>query len=320
MKIVILDSRPLTEDHAAWEPLKAVGSVEIYDHSTPQQATARLRDAEVVITCRVPVTAELMDHAPALRLIAVSFTGYDLVDIAAAHRKNIVVANVPEYGTRSVAQLTFALLLESCHHVGLHAEAVRAGEWTRSNSFSFWKTPLIELTGKTMGIVGFGRIGRDVGELAHAFGMAVLAFDEARRAPPAYEPFAWAELDELFRRADVISLHCPLTQETAGLVNRRRLELVKPEALLVNTARGGLVVEPDLAAALNERRLAGAAVDVVSHEPIQPDNPLLRARNCLITPHIAWATLEARKRLLATTITNVVNFVQGRPTNVVHSG
>ena len=178
--------------------------------------------------------------------------------------------------------------------------------------------PLIELTGKTMGILGFGRIGRDVGELAHAFGMAVMAFDEARTAPPAYAPFAWAELDELFQRADVISLHCPLTQETAGLVNRRRLQLVKPEAFLVNTARGGLVVEPDLAAALNERRLAGAAVDVVRDEPIRPDNPLLGARNCLITPHIAWATREARRRLLEATVANVTNFFAGRPTNVVN--
>jgi glycerate dehydrogenase len=317
MKIVILDSRPLTQDNAAWEPLKAVADVEVYEHSSEQQAQLRARDAAVLITNRVPVTADLIEQAPALRLIAVSFTGYDLVDVVAAHRKNIVVANVPEYGTNSVAQLVFALLLELCHHVGLHAEAVRAGEWTRSKSFSFWKTPLIELAGKTMGVVGFGRIGRDVGELAHAFGMAVLAFDRVRSAPPAYHPFAWADLDDLFQRADVISLNCPLTAETAGLVNDRRLRLVKPGAFLLNASRGGLIVEADLAEALSEGRLAGAAVDVVSREPIRPDNPLLGARNCLITPHIAWATQEARQRLLATTIANVVNFLNGRPTNVV---
>jgi glycerate dehydrogenase len=317
MKIVILDSRPLTLDDSAWVPLRASGDVEVYDHSSEQQVRARARDATVLVTNRAPVTADVIEQAPALRLIAVSFTGYDGVDVAAAHRHGIVVANVPEYGTGSVAQFVFALLLELCHHVGLHAEAVRAGEWARSTTFSFWKTPLIELAGKTMGIVGFGHIGRSVGELARAFGMAVIAYDLGRSAPPAYQPFAWADLDEVFGRADVISLHCPLTAETAGLVNRSRLQRVKPGAFLVNTARGGLVVEADLAEALNGGWLAGAAVDVVSHEPILPDNPLLTARNCLITPHIAWATQEARQRLLATTIANVVNFLAGRPTNVV---
>jgi len=317
MKIVVLDSRPLTQDASAWAPLKDVGDVEVYEHSSDQQVLARARDAAVLITNRAPVTADVIEQAPSLRLIAVSFTGFDEVDVAAARRRGIVVANVPEYGTASVAQFVFALSLELCHHVGLHAEAVRAGEWARSTNFSFWKTPLIELTGKTMGIVGFGRIGRSVGELAHAFGMAVIAYDPGRSAPPAYHPFAWADLDELFGQADVISMHCPLTAETAGLVNRRRLQLVKPGALLLNVARGGLVVEGDLAEALNGGSLAGAAVDVVSHEPIRPDNPLLAARNCLITPHIAWATQEARQRLLATTIANVVNILAGRPTNVV---
>jgi glycerate dehydrogenase len=317
MKIVILDSHPLTEDASAWAPLKAIGDVEVYDHTSDQQVGARARDAAVLITGRVPVTAEVIEQAPLLRLIAVSFTGFDDVDVVAANRRGIVVSNVPAYGTEPVAQFVFALLLELCHHVGLHAEAVRAGEWTRSASFSFWKTPQIELTGKTMGIVGFGHIGRSVGELAHAFGMAVIAFDLARSATPPYHPFAWADLDELFGRADVISLHCPLTPESSGLVNRRRLQLAKPGAFLLNTARGGLVVEADLAEALNGGLLAGAAVDVVSQEPIRPDNPLLAARNCLITPHIAWATQEARRRLLATTIANVVNFLAGRPTNVV---
>jgi glycerate dehydrogenase len=317
MKIVILDSHPLTRDDLAWAPLKAIGDVEVYDHTSDQQVRARARDATVLITGRVPVTADVIEQAPSLRLIAVSFDGFDDVDVAAAHRRGIVVTNVPAYGTESVAQFVFALLLELCHHVGLHAEAVRAGEWTRSTSFSFWKTPQIELTGKTMGIVGFGRIGRSVGELAHAFGMAVLAFDLARSAPPAYHPFAWADMDELFGRADVISLHCPLTAESSGLVNRRRLQLAKPEAFLLNTARGGLIAEAELAEALNGGRLAGAAIDVVSQEPIRPDNPLLAARNCLITPHIAWATREARQRLLETTIANVVNFLAGRPTNVV---
>jgi glycerate dehydrogenase len=314
MKIVILDSHPLTQDASAWTPLKAIGDVEVYDHSSDQQVLTRARDATVLITNRAPVTADAIEQAPELRLIAVSFTGYDEVDVAVAHRRGIVVTNVPEYGTESVAQFVFALLLELCHHVGLHAEAVRAGEWTHSSSFSLWKTPLIELAGKTMGIVGFGR---RVGELARAFGMAVIAFDLARSATPPYHPFAWADMDELFGRADVISLHCPLTGESSGLVNRRRLQLVKAGAFLLNAARGGLVEEADLAEALNGGRLAGAAVDVVSHEPISPDNPQLGARNCLITPHIAWATREARERLLETTIANVVNFLADRPTNVV---
>jgi glycerate dehydrogenase len=318
MKIVVLDAHPLSPGGSAWAPLTALGEVEVYDHSSDEQVRARARDAAVLITNRAPVTAEVIEQAPALRLIAVSFTGYDCVDVEAARRRGIPVANVPEYGTDSVAQFVFALLLELCHHVGLHSQAVRAGEWARCGDFSFWKTPLIELAGKAMGIVGFGHIGRHVGELAHAFGMAVLAQDQVRSAPPPYQPFAWADLDEVFARADVISLHCPLTAETAGLVNRRRLRLVKPGAFLLNTARGGLVVETDLAEALNEGRLAGAAVDVVSHEPIRPDNPLLGAPNCLITPHIAWATREARQRLLATTVANVANFLDGRPTNVVN--
>jgi glycerate dehydrogenase len=317
MKIVVLDAHPLSQGASDWAPLNALGEVEVYDHSSDEQVQARARGAAVLITNRAPVTAQVIQEGPALRLIAVSFTGYDCVDVGAARRRGVVVANVPSYGTDSVAQFVLALLLELCHHVGLHDQAVRAGEWARSGTFSFWKAPLTELAGKVLGIVGFGRIGRRVGELAHALGMAVLAADEARSGPPAYQPFAWADLDEVFARADVISLHCPLTPETAGLVNRRRLERVRPGAFLLNAARGGLVVEADLADALNEGRLAGAAVDVVSREPIQADNPLLRARNCLITPHIAWATREARQRLLATTIANVVSFVQGRPTNVV---
>jgi glycerate dehydrogenase len=257
-------------------------------------------------------------EAPELRFIAMLATGFDPVDVTAARGRGIPVSNVPEYGTDSVTQLTFALLLELCNQVALHAEAVRAGEWTRHPTFSFWKMPLIELAGQTMGVVGFGRIGRRVGEVANAFGMEVLAHDQFQVNPPAYQPFAWAELDELFARADVISLHCPLTPENVGLVNRQRLRLVKPTAYLLNTARGPLVAEEDLAEALNEGRLAGAGLDVVAREPITPDNPLLTARNCLLTPHIAWATVAARRRLLETVVANVANFLAGTPTNVVN--
>jgi glycerate dehydrogenase len=317
MKIVVLDGHPLSEGGITWSALAALGSVEVYDHSTTDEIRLRSRGANVLITNKAPITADVMEQSPALRLIAVSATGFDCVDLAAARRREILVSNVPEYGTASVAQFVFALLLELCHHVAMHAQAVREGEWSRATEFSFWKTPLIELVGKTLGIVGFGRIGRRVAELGQAFGMAILAQDTFRSQPLA-GAFEWADMDQLFARADVVSLHCPLTPETAGLVNRERLQRMKPTAFLINTSRGGLVVEADLANALNEGKLAGAAVDVVCQEPIRPDNPLLTARNCLITPHIAWATRDARRRLMDATIANVANFLSGRPTHVVN--
>ena len=235
--------------------------------------------------------------------------GYGLRRPGRRSRRGVRVSNVPVYGTDSVAQFVFALLLHLCHHVGLHDAAVHDGEWMRSSTFCFWKTPLTELAGRTMGIVGFGRIGRRVGEIAHAFGMNVLAHARSQDRPPAYEPFAWAELSELAARSDVISLHCPLTAESQGLVNRQLLSRMRPHTMLINTSRGGLVVEADLAEALNHGQLAAAAVDVVSQEPITAENPLLRAKNCVITPHIAWATLAARRRLMETTVANVAAFL-----------
>jgi glycerate dehydrogenase len=318
MKIVVLDGQTMGMSGDAWDDLRQLGEVELYDQTSPDEVLERARPASVLITNKAPISAAVMAQAPALRFIAMLATGFDPVDVAAARSRGIPVSNVPEYGTESVAQLTFALLLELCNQVALHAEAVRAGEWTRAPTFSFWKAPLFELAGRTMGVVGFGRIGRSVGELAHAFGMGVLAHDQFQVNPPDYQPFAWATLDELFTRADVISLHCPLTPENRGLVNRDRLRLVKPTAYLLNTARGPLVEEEDLALALNEGRLAGAGLDVVAREPIQPDNPLLTAHNCLVTPHIAWATVEARQRLLKTVVANVANFLAGEPTNVVN--
>jgi glycerate dehydrogenase len=318
MKIVVLDGQTMGLSADAWDGLRQLGEVEVHDRSSPEEVTARARAAGVLITNKAPVTAAVIAQAPGLRFIALLATGVDPVDVAAARRRGIPVANVPEYGTDSVAQLTFALLLELCSHVALHAAAVRAGEWARAPTFSFWKVPLIEVAGKTMGVVGFGRIGRRVGEVALAFGMGVLAHDQAQADPPAYRPFGWAGLDELFSRADVISLHCPLTPGNLGLVNRRRLRLVKPTAYLLNTARGPLVAEGDLAEALNEGRLAGAGLDVVAREPVRPDNPLLTARNCLLTPHIARATVEARRRLLEAAVANVASFLAGAPTNVVN--
>lgn len=315
MNIVVLDGHTLAVDGNSWDSLSTLGDVAIYARSSPDEVLTRARPATVLITNKAPIAAPTIAQAAELRFIAVTATGFDCVDVTAARKRGIAVSNVPEYGTSSVAQFVFALLLELCQHVGLHAEAVRQGEWSRSPDFSFWKTPLIELAGKTMGIVGMGRIGRQVALIAQAFGMDVIA---CSRTPTSEQGVASVSVDELFARADVISLHCPLTEETAGLVNRARLRLVKPGAYLINTARGGLVNDADLATALNAGQLAGAGLDVVAREPIAADSPLLTARNCLITPHIAWATREARRRLLEETVANVASFLAGQPRNVVN--
>jgi glycerate dehydrogenase len=252
-----------------------------------------------------------------LRYIGAMFTGYDQIDLKAAIELNIVVTNVPTYGTASVAQLVFALLLELCHRVGLHSAATRAGDWSRSPDFSFWKTPLVELQGKTMGIVGFGRIGRNVAEIARAMGMQVNAADEGRKEAPKWPGFRWCELDELMSTSNVVSLHCPLLPQTRGIINAASLSKMRGDSFLINTSRGPLIVEQDLADALNHDRLAGAAVDVLSSEPPPLDNPLLHAKNCIVTPHIAWATKEARTRLVDTVVANLRAFLDGHPVNVV---
>jgi glycerate dehydrogenase len=318
MTIVVLDGHTLNPGDNPWDLLARLGELQVYDRTPAEHIVARARDADVVLTNKTPLDAATIASLPQLRFIAVLATGYNLVDIGAARVRGIPVSNVPEYGTDSVAQHVFALLLELCHHVGAHDAAVRAGEWTRAADFCFWQAPLVELAGLTMGVVGFGRIGRRVGELAHAFGMAVLAAGGSSRPDPGYRPFEWVEIAALFARADVISLHCPLTADNAAFVNRELLRRVKPTAFLINAARGGLVDERALAEALNAGRLAGAAVDVVSAEPMRADNPLLGARNCIITPHIAWATLAARRRLMATAVQNVEAFLAGKPINVVN--
>jgi glycerate dehydrogenase len=317
MRIVVLDGHALVGAELSWDGLARLGELETFDRSTPEEVLTRSRRATVLVTNKAQITANVMDHAPELRFVAVTATGFDCVDVGAAKKHGIVVSNVPEYSTESVAQLVFALLLELCHHVQRHSDAVHAGTWSASADFSFSMTPLIELAGKTMGIVGFGRIGRSVGELAHAFGMGVVASSPSRSKAPAYAPFEWMDLDALFSKADVVSLHCPLNADTAGLVSRARLGRLKPSALLINAARGGLVIEADLADALTRGALAGAGLDVVSVEPIRADNPLLGAPHCLITPHFGWATREARRRLLDRTIANVEAFANGRPIHVV---
>ena len=318
MKIVVLDGRPLAAEREAWAGLVRLGEVEVHEFTAPEEVPARAEGAAVLITNKAPIGPTTIDASTTLQFITVTATGYDCVDVAAARHRGIPVSNVPEYSTDSVAQFVFALLLELCHHVARHDESVRAGEWTRQPDFSLRKSPLIELAGKTMGVVGYGRIGRRVGDLAGAFGMSVVAFSPSRRSPDGARPVAWCDLDELFERSDVISLHCPLTPQNVGLINRERLSRLKPGAFLINTARGRLIVEEDLAEALAAGKLAGAALDVVSAEPIRPENPLLKAPRCLITPHIAWATEEARRRLMEATVANVAGFLEGRPIHVVN--
>ena len=318
MKIVVLDGYTLNPGDNPWDEAGKLGELTVYDRMTPQQLLEGAREAEIILTNKTPLSAETLEQLPKLRFISVMATGYDIVDIVAAGERDIPVSNIPEYGTDSVAQSTFALVLELCHHVGVHDIAVKAGEWSASPDWSFWKTPQVLLRGKKIGIVGFGRIGRRVGELAHAFGMEVLAFDPQQQETPSYSPFYWKSLQELFNEADVVSLHCPQTPDNTKFVNRELIVSMKKEAFFINASRGGLVNENDLAEALNIERIAGAALDVVSIEPIHPDNPLLTARNCLITPHIAWATLSARQRLMDGTVGNIKAFQSGHPINVVN--
>lgn len=318
MKIVVLDGYTLNPGDNPWTDIAQLGDLTVHDRTPGDQIVARAAGAEVVLTNKTPLTAATLQALPGLKFISVLATGYNVVDVSAARTLGIAVSNVPIYGTDSVAQFVFALVLDLCHHVALHSRLVHDGDWTRSVEFCFWKTPLIELTGLKMGVVGFGRIGRRVGQLANAFGMEVLACDTFRGETPPYSPFAWASLDDVFGRADVVSLHCPLTSDNQGMVNRRLLGLMKKDAVLINTSRGGLVNESDLAAALKDGKIAAAAVDVVSQEPINAANPLLGAPNCLITPHIAWATLSARKRLTRTTADNIASYIAGKPIHVVN--
>ena len=317
MRIVVLDGYTLNPGDNPWDEVAALGELTVYDRTPADQIIERALPAQVVLTNKTPLSVETLGQLPELRFISALATGYNIIDVEAARQRDIPVSNIPVYGTDSVAQYVFALLLEHCHRVSRHDAAIRRGKWEESGDFSFWETPLMELAGQKMGIVGFGRIGRRVGQLAHAFGMEVLAHDVFRGDPPAYQPFAWREIDALFAEADVVSLHCPQTVENAGFVNRSLLDRMKSNAILINTARGGLVDEQDLAGALAAGQLAGAALDVVSREPIVADNSLLKAPNLVLTPHMAWATLSARKRLMRMTAENVRAFIDGAPINRV---
>jgi glycerate dehydrogenase len=317
-RIVILDGATLNPGDNPWTPIEQLGDVTLHAASEPTEIVRRLKDADVAITNKARLTSEIIEQLPNLKFITVSATGHDCVDSAAAAKHGIPVANVPTYGTPSVAQFTFALLLELCHRVALHDEAVHAGEWQSCGSFSFWKTPQIELQGLTLGVIGFGRIGQQVARIGSAFGMQILAASRHRQNAPDDIQFSWATPDEIAEQADVVSLHCSLNENSTGMINREFLSRMKPSAFLLNTSRGPLVDEAALADALNAGQLAGAAVDVASVEPITADNPLLTADNCLITPHMAWSSLAARRRMMQITADNVRNFLTGKPCNIIN--
>ena len=318
MNIVVLDGKTINPGDNPWTPLEALGTLTVHDRTAAGDILPRALSADILLTNKTPLRADILAKLDTLKFIAVMATGYDVVDLDAASARGIPVSNVPSYAAKSVAQFVLALILEHCHRVTLHDREVRAGEWAKAGDFCFWKTPQIELSGLKMGIIGFGRTGRLVAELAHALGMDILVYTPRIRETPPYSPFAWKPLEDVFAEADVISLHCPLKPDNAGFVDKALLARMKKTAFFINTARGALVNEADLAAALNADALAGAAVDVVSEEPIRPDNPLLTAKNCLITPHMAWASLSSRKRLLEATVENIKAFLSDRPTNVVN--
>lgn len=312
MKIVVLDGYTENPGDLSWAGLEALGDLTVYDYTAPEQIAERVRGAQAVYTNKTPLTRETIGDAKELRFIGVLATGYNVVDVEAARERGIPVCNVPTYGTSAVAQYVFALLLEICHHVAHHAQAVQEGRWTACRDFCFWDYPMMELAGKTIGIIGFGRIGQATAQVARGFGMRVLAFDAHVQAPEC------VPLDELLAQSDVISLHCPLFPQTEGMINRETIARMKDGAILINTSRGPLIREADLREALLSGKVYAAAVDVVSAEPVRPDNPLLGLPNCLITPHIAWAPKESRQRLMDIAVGNLRAFVEGKPENVVN--
>jgi len=317
MKIVILDGHTANPGDLSWDEFAKLGELEVFDRTTKEQMVARLQGTAVALTNKAVLDRGIISALPELRFIGVTATGYNIVDIAAARKRGIVVCNVPEYSTQDVAQFVFALLLELTNRIGHHAETVRAGKWNRSQDFSYWDFPLVGLSGLTLGIVGFGRIGRAVARIGQAFGMKILAMRRSSSASGETDGVRYVELDALLSESDAITLHCPLTPETTRLVNAQFLAKMKRTAFLINTARGGLVDETTLADALNHERIAGAGLDVLSTEPPSPDNPLLNAKNCVITPHIAWATKTARVRLLQVSADNIRAWMDGKPQNVV---
>jgi glycerate dehydrogenase len=315
--MVVLDGFTLNPGDLSWEPLKKYGELAVYDRSPSGTVLERAAEAEVLFTNKTPLGEDLFNKLPKLKYVGVLATGYNIIHVDAARKNGVTVTNIPDYGSYSVAQLTFALLLELCHHAQRHSDSVMKGKWAASADWCFWEHPLIELAGKTLGIIGFGKIGQKVGDIATGFGMNILGTARHQSAQSHRRNFRWVEIPELLEQSDVISLHCPLTPETKGLINERSLKTMKSTAFLLNTSRGPLVVDQELADALNTDVIAGAGLDVLSVEPPPKDNPLFKAKNCIITPHIAWATKEARSRLMNMAVKNLEAFIALNPVNVV---
>jgi len=318
MKIVVLDGHTLNPGDISWQGLQQLGEVVIHERTPPDKLLERAEGADILLSNKTPITSAHIEKLPHLKYIGLLATGYNVIDVAAAKKHGIVVANAPGYGTTSVVQQTFALLLELTLRVQRHSDSVMAGDWARSADFCYWNYPLVELAGKTMGIIGFGHIGQKVGDVATAFGMNIIGNSRTRTDQSTRKNFRWADIPELLEQADVVSIHCPLFPETQGLINAENLKRMKSSAYLINTSRGPIVNDNDLADALNNGTIAGAGIDVLSAEPPQADNPLFKAKNCIITPHLAWATKEARIRLMDMVVNNVAAFIKGKPVNVVN--
>lgn len=318
MEIVVLDGYCLNPGDLDWNLLKQFGDLKVYDRTPAELVIERAKNADVVMSNKTPMSGEILKQLPKLKFISVLATGYNVIDTAAAKNMGIKVANAPGYGTASVVQLSFALLLELTHHAQRHSDAVMAGRWKNSPDFSFWDFPLVELQGKTMGIIGFGSIGQQVADVATAFGMNILGSSRTKTDQSHRKNFQWAEVSELLSKSDVVTIHCPLLPETKGLINKDSLLTMKRSVFLLNTARGPIVVDQDLADALNNNIIAGAGIDVLSMEPPVEGNPLFEAKNCIITPHIAWATKEARERLMQITADNLSAYTTGVPLNIVN--
>ncbi len=316
MKIVVLDGYALNPGDLSWENLQKLGDCQIFDRTKPEDILVRIGNSDVIITNKVVVDRHLIEQLPLLKYIGVTATGYNVVDVLAASERNIVVTNIPAYSTDSVAQLVFSHILNVTNRVDFHSGSVKSGDWAKNPDFAYWKTPQVELTGKTLGIVGFGRIGRKVAEIAQAFGMNVIFQNRSIKTdiPPG---MIQKSLEDVFAESDFISLNCPLTAENSMFVNKNMIRIMKPTAVLINTGRGGLINEADLAEALNSGQIGAACLDVLSTEPPAPQNPLIAAKNCFITPHMAWATIEARQRLMNITVDNLTGYLSGNPKNVV---
>jgi len=316
MKIVILDGYTLNHGDISWADFESLGNFTTYDRTSPDKIIERSENAEIVLTNKTIINKKTIEKLPKLKYIGVLATGYNIVDVIAAKEKNIVVTNIPSYGTSSVAQMVFALLLELTQNVGHHSNSVKSGDWSRSEDWCYWEKPLIELDDLKMGIIGFGRIGKAAAEIARAFGMKVIANDTANTNSNS-DWVKFVDKETIFSESDVISLHCPLTSDNKHFVNSAKINLMKRSAFLINTSRGLLVNEEDLAHALNAEKIAGAGLDVLSVEPPADTNPLLTAKNCIITPHIAWATIAARQRLMDIAVRNLKSYLNGKPVNVI---